>query len=261
MASNPPVLVIVDHYAAGKRIEVFEFSDAEYAASYIEYLADTNGGPGVCYQDGYPVICGNFGMPIVFDMDGDGVELVAAQRSRVRMDVDGDGRAERIGWTNGDDAFLALDRNGNGRIDSFSEISFLGDFRGAGSDLEGLLAHDSDGDGFLTAADPIFGQLLLWRDRNGDGRSQPRELRSLEDMGIVSIGLEIQSLEKLDQSVSGNQVLGHSAVTMADGSHMTAYDVGLYFESRGHRGSDHLLMEAGFFRSEPMALILGEHLV
>ncbi len=36
---------IIDHYVDGKRIEVFEFNDAEYSASYMEYLADTTGYP------------------------------------------------------------------------------------------------------------------------------------------------------------------------------------------------------------------------
>ena len=132
-SSDPFAYEIVDHYVDGKRIEIFQFSDAEYSASYLEYLAESaGGGPGVCYQDGYPVICGNYGMPVVVDLGGDGIRLVEANKSRVRWDVDGDGKAERVGWTDGKDAFLVLDRNGNGCIDSFSELSFLTDFRGAG---------------------------------------------------------------------------------------------------------------------------------
>lgn len=228
------VYEVVDHYVDGKRIEIFEFSDGEYSASYLEYLAEGSGGPGVCYQDGWPVICGQYGMPVVIDLDGDGVELVEAGQSKVRMDVDGDGLKERVGWTNGDDAFLVLDRNGNGRIDSFSELSFLADFRGAGSDLEGLLAYDDNGDGFLTAADSVFAKLQLWRDANSDGVSQKGEMLSLADAGIVSIGLEIRDLEKLDQDLALNQVLGRTGVGLTDGSSLTAYDVGLYFEVRDH---------------------------
>ena len=52
-SSNEPFAYeIVDHYVEGKRIEVFQFSDGEYSASYLEYLAESpGGGPGVCYQD------------------------------------------------------------------------------------------------------------------------------------------------------------------------------------------------------------------
>jgi Ca2+-binding RTX toxin-like protein len=162
---------IVGHYIEGKRIEIFQFSDGEYSASYLESLASEPGGGGVCYDDGNPVLCGPYGMPVVIDLDGDGAELVEANKTRVRWDVDGDGKAERVGWTNGDDAFLALDRNGNGVIDSFSELSFLTDFRGAGSDLEGLLAYDDNRDGLLTALDEVFSKLKLWQDVNSDGVS------------------------------------------------------------------------------------------
>ncbi|HEX8643609.1 MAG TPA: hypothetical protein VF702_06810 [Allosphingosinicella sp.] len=232
-SSDPFAYEIVDHYVDGKRIEIFQFSDAEYSASYLEYLAESaGGGPGVCYQDGYPVICGNYGMPVVIDLGGDGVRLVEVNKSRVRWDVDGDGKAERVGWTDGEDAFLVLDRNGNGTIDSFSELSFLSDFRGAGSDLEGLLAYDDNGDGFISEADEIYSRLQLWLDANTDGVSQPHELVSLASAGILSIGLEIRDLRKLDQSEPTNQVLGWSEVSMSDGKVLKAFDVGFYYKSR-----------------------------
>lgn len=83
-----------------------------------------------------------------------------------------------------------FDRNHNGRIDDFSEISFVHDFRGAATDLEGLYAYDSDGDGFLTRAGEGFGEFLVWKDTNGNGKSQPHELFTLDELGIVSIALE-----------------------------------------------------------------------
>lgn len=49
---------------------------------------------------------------------------------------------------------------------------------------------------------------------------------------ILSIGLEIRDLRKLDQAEPANQVLGWSEVSMSDGTVLKAFDVGFYYKSR-----------------------------
>ncbi len=95
----------------------------------------------------------------------------------------------RTGWVGADDALLALDRNGDGTISGRAEISFVDDVKNATSDLEGLVAYDTNEDGFLNAGDARFGEFLVWQDSNQDGVSQAEELRSLADTGIEAIGL------------------------------------------------------------------------
>ena len=55
----------------------------------------------------------------MLDLDGDGIETSAlgtqGRDSDVYFDHDRDFFAERTGWLDGDDSFLALDKNGNGR--------------------------------------------------------------------------------------------------------------------------------------------------
>lgn len=221
-------VVVERQWLAASKVEQFTFAEGTYAASYVEYLADTTGGTGVCYDGGQPVICGSFGLPVVLDLDGDGIELVDAGRSRALFDIDGDGQRERIGWVGRDDGILALDRNGNGRIDDFREISFLNDFKGAGTDLEGLYAYDTDGDGWLTAADDRFGDFLVWRDKNGNGRSDKNELFTLDDLGITGIDLERRDIQLLDVDNPMNQTLATSRYRTSDGRDHVLGDVALY---------------------------------
>lgn len=208
------------------RVEQFSFAEGTYAASYIESLA---GAPsGVCYDElGRPMFCSPYGLPVILDLDGDGIELIDVTRSRVRMDVNADGHAKRVGWVNGDDGILALDRNGNGRIDDFREISFRQDFLGAGSDLEGLYAYDSNGDGSITSSDVRFSDFLVWKDLNGNGHSEERELFSLAELGIVSISLERRNVAALDRDAGENQILATSTFQTQDGKANLLGDVAL----------------------------------
>lgn len=149
----------------------------------------------------------------------------------MRTDVDGDGFKDSLGWAAPDDAFLALDRDGSGVIDDVSEISFVHDLPGAQTDMEGLFAYDSDGDGRLTAADERFDEFLLWRDANSNGRSDPGELKTLAEAGIAEIGLDLtptgQTLEDIQDSV----ILNTAPVVWDDGSQTLAGDVAFVFES------------------------------
>jgi hypothetical protein len=59
---------------------------------------------------------------IALDLDGDGVYANPKAQSGVVFDVDNDGFMEATGWLNANDAMLVLDRNGDGRIESASEL-------------------------------------------------------------------------------------------------------------------------------------------
>ncbi|MBK7060663.1 MAG: hypothetical protein IPH51_09240 [Rubrivivax sp.] len=62
--------------------------------------------------------------PLAIDFDGDGIETmgVGGANGTVLFDHDADGVRTGTGWLLPDDAWLVLDRNGNGRIDSGREL-------------------------------------------------------------------------------------------------------------------------------------------
>jgi Ca2+-binding RTX toxin-like protein len=194
--------------------------------------------------------------PVAIDLDGDGVELVSRTASKVRFDVAGDGRKARTGWVGADDAFLALDRNGDGKITTGAEISFVGDLDGAVSDLEGLRAFDTNANGFLDAGDERFAAFRVWQDRNQDGVSQAGELHGLGELGFKALNLT-QQLTGASAAVTGDNVLyATSDLVKQDGTHLTLGDVMLAFDAAPAAPTD----EAPTGASEPRPGANPEHL-
>ncbi len=167
--------------------------------------------------------------PVVLDLDGDGVELKALAGSTIRFDMDRDGTRDASGWVGADDGLLVLDRNRNGTIDDGGEISFAADKPGAVSDLEGLAAYDSNGNGLFDAGDARFGEFRIWQDRNQDGISQAQELSTLTARGIVSIDLHGVWTGADHRTPSDNVLYATSRFTRADGSSGQVGDVFLAY--------------------------------
>lgn len=168
----------------------------------VQESSDTGGGggPDVGHGTCSETICypPDQGSPILFDIDNDGFHLVGTN-DRVPFDLTGDGQPEMITWTRGGkgDAFLAFDRNENGRIDDGTEL--FGNYTprvstgiAAPNGYEALREFDigtfgGNEDGRLDSADLIWRRLLLWVDRNHDGISQPNELSTLDQSGVIAM--------------------------------------------------------------------------
>lgn len=132
--------------------------------------------------------------PLILDLDGDGIETTHIDASNAFFDLDVNGFAEKTGWVHGDDGLLALDRDQNGAINNGNELfgdrTLMNDgMTFARNGFEALAQHDSNQDGAIDASDSIYTLLRIWQDINGDGVSTVSELKSLIDLGIVSIAL------------------------------------------------------------------------
>lgn len=179
---------------------------------------------GINWETSYYYDGGGY-FPVALDLDGDGIELRSVNGSRIAS-VEADGTITRVGWLGQDDGFLALDRNDDGVIDRIGEISFIGDVEGAKSDLEGLAAYDSNGDGKLDASDKRFGEFQVWQDKDQDGYGSADELVSLEQAGVRSISLKGQATGFTPANGLDNVVLATSEIEWADPARTgTAHDV------------------------------------
>ncbi len=99
--------------------------------------------------------------PLIFDLDGDGVETSAMEEGTY-FDLNSDGSKEKAGWVGKDDGLLVYDKNGNGTIDSgrelFGDATRLRDGRIAESGFEALSEFDTNGDSIVDANDRGFGR-------------------------------------------------------------------------------------------------------
>ncbi len=93
--------------------------------------------------------------PLALNFDGAGVRLTDA---KVAFDLNMDGRPEYISFVQPGSGFLALDRNGDGRVNDGSEL-----FGPRGGDgFTELAAFDEDGNGWIDENDTVFRRLAVW---------------------------------------------------------------------------------------------------
>ncbi|MCJ8278071.1 MAG: hypothetical protein HRT44_03760, partial [Bdellovibrionales bacterium] len=130
----------------------------------------------------------------------------------------------KISWTKNPRYMFLVKPNQNGEILSIDEL-FGNHTKGPNNEyaahgFEALAKYDGKDlrglpmgirEGLITESDPIYSALRLWSDSNFDGLAQKTELKTLKEMGIVTIDLKYDS-HFYERDQYGNEAIFKSVV-------------------------------------------------
>lgn len=155
--------------------------------------------------------------PLVLSFGSERVRFTAGDSSA--FDLAGRGMSVATDWPAASTPWLALDRNGNGRIDDgrelFGSAAVLASGAHASNGFQALAELDSNGDGRITPADAAWSQLSVWSDSDADRRSTATELAPLSAFRLTGIELGYRSERLCDAR-------GNCEIERADFSYLDA---------------------------------------
>ncbi len=139
--------------------------------------------------------------PLSVNFSGTAAQLTDTTFS---FDIDADGRSEQIAFLQPGTGFLALDRNGDGKINDGSEL--FGATTGDG--FSELSRFDRDGNSFIDENDPIYDRLRIW-EKDQQGRDRLIAL-GRAGIGAIFLGSASSSYDIKDHE---NTLLGRVEAT------------------------------------------------
>ena len=163
----------------------------------------------------------------------------------VAFDVDGDGRRERVAWTRAgtDVAFLFLDQDGNGQVTSGRELIGGRTTPKAWNGFMALRLLEPAARGAITVGHPLYSRLLLWVDRDHNGRSDASELRPVSE-AFQRIGLGYFVSRDPDRQDAHGNVVRYQGWLQKTGTSIES-------ETQGYRPAYEVVLQFAAGVSEP----------
>lgn len=193
--------------------------------------------PEPCCDDCYEACEDNewvcVGSPIVLDVEGKGFHFTDIPHG-VRFRVLPKKELYQMSWPAAEfgNGWLALDRNGDGKITDFTELFGNATPQPPSEHPNGYLAlavfddpkNGGNGNGYIDPGDAIYKHLRIWIDDNHNGISEPGELHTLPEAGVFRIDLNYFLSPYVDEN--GNIFRYKSRIwDQAGKEHQVCYDV------------------------------------
>ena len=147
--------------------------------------------------------------PLVINLDTDMTEI---SDQKFFFDIDSDGKEEEISELGKGSGFLALDKNGDGKVNDGNEL--FGTKSGDG--FKDLAEHDQDGNGWIDENDDVFSKLKVWT-KDKDGNDVLLNLKEA-DVGAIYLGNADTQYSFKDESLNTNAVLRKTGVYLKESS-------------------------------------------
>lgn len=225
---------VYDDYEGPESIEPGSYLPDGWSYNFFNYISMAEFLEYACDPDFYSG--GMETAPIVFDLEGDGFDLLSIEEANILFDVDNDGVKEQTAWFGANDGVLVFDLLDDQQVTNVNEFAFANWHPDAKSDLEGLqLVFDTNKDNQLDAQDEPWSQMGIWQDRNQNGITDEGEYSSLDDLGIISISLNSDGQL---QMMNGNTILGTVTAQKSNGESISAADVILSYSEVAIRSSE-----------------------
>jgi tetratricopeptide (TPR) repeat protein len=149
------------------------------------------------------------------------------QDAKVMFDADGSGQKREWSWITNRAAWLVYDPTENGKVESaismFGNVTFWMFWCDG---YQALASIDDNRDGEISGTE-LTG-LSLWHDVNGDGVSDPAEVRPVSAHGIVSLSCRSMELKGHPDCIKHSP----NGVTFSNGQTRPTYDLILKSASR-----------------------------
>jgi len=141
--------------------------------------------------------------PLVINLDTDMTEI---SDQKFFFDIDSDGKEESISEFGKGSGFLALDKNGDGKVNDGNEL--FGTQSGDG--FRDLKAYDEDGNHWIDENDSIFQKLKVWM-KDEEGNDILLDLKGA-DIGAIYLGNANTEYSFKDESLNTNAVLQKTGI-------------------------------------------------